>query len=550
MTPADRLADLEAAYLAARDARDRLDVARATGEPAATAELEARAKATSGAVHAGLATFDVDPDAGDDAGAMAADARLAAEDQRALSRMRDGMAEADGYSLPIPPEAAAGACQDDREWQRLIADGGEPLHRHLEACYGATAETLEAGEERLSRPQVLARLGSEPDPRLRRDLFLALEPLWVVVNGDDAGRSPYRALVRGAAEEARGGRSRLDANANALGVTTGDIAAWAQGVLEAWRIAVVEPARAAGEPALEPWDWWWLAGEVQRAVGPLPLADILAVNRAVYASLGADLDELGVRFDITPRPGRPPVPVAFTTFGGRPHRRSDGSWSPGRPTVMATYVDGGLGELAELIHETGHAIHIAAIRTRPAFADWPDADALTEALADIVAFNVADPAWLRRWLPGHSEVPAAAAARSHYAGVAMDAAWTMFEIRMLEDPDRRPNEVWTDLTSTCLGMAPHPEWSWWAIRGQLVQEPGYMANYAIGAVLAAAMRAAIHAARGDWAGGDPGWYAWLRGRILRFGRERSAGDAVEHMLGHPPTADALLAEIARAAPPD
>ena len=70
-------------------------------------------------------------------------------------------------------------------------------------------------------------------------------------------------------------------------------------------------------------------------------------------------------------------------------------------------------------------------------------------------------------------------------------------------------------------MAPHPEWSWWAIRGQLIQEPGYMANYTIGAVLSADMRAAIRAARGSWIDGDPGWYGWVSERLYRFGLERS-----------------------------
>ncbi len=535
MTPPSGLAALEDAYLAARDARDRLDVARATGEPGDTEALETRAAEASAAVHASLAAF----------GEGAVD-ELSSEDRRALGRIRDGMAEADAYSLPVAAGDRGDSCGDGGDWRRLIAAGGEPLHRRLEACYGTTADALAVAGEVMTRPQVLARLGTEPDRAVRRDLFLALEPLWVVVNGDDARGSPYRALVRQTVEGTAPGGSRLSANAAALGVGATDIQGWAQDTLEAWRVAVVEPARASGGLPIEPWDWWWRAGEVQRSVGPLPLAEVLEVNRAVYSSLGADLDGLGIQFDITPRPGRPPVPVAFTTFGARPHQRPDGTWSPGRPTVLASYTEGGLGELAELVHETGHAIHIAAIRTRPAFADWPDADALTEALADIVAFNVADPAWIRQWLPGHPEVAAAAAARCHYAAVAMDAAWALFEIRMLDDPGRRPNEVWTDLTGTWLGIAPHPEWSWWAIRGQLVQEPGYMANYAIGAVLAAAMRAAISAARGDWAGGDLGWYPWLRGRILRFGRERSAGDAVAQMLGHPPTADALLAEIARA----
>ena len=115
------------------------------------------------------------------------------------------------------------------------------------------------------------------------------------------------------------------------------------------------------------------------------------INRRVHAALGADLGALDVRLDTTPRAGRPPVPVAFTTFGARPRRRPDGTWSPGAPTVLASYVDGGLGELTELVHETGHAIHIGAIRTRPAFADWPDSDALTEALAELVSLTRPSP---------------------------------------------------------------------------------------------------------------------------------------------------------------
>ncbi len=541
VTSADRLAALEAAYLAARAARDRLDVARATGEDEDLAGLERRAEETSSLVHAGLAAFEP---------AVVGD--LSPADRRAFDRIREGMAEADAYSLPVAPatveEAGRDACGEPGTWDGLIAAGGGPLHQHLEACFAATADALVAGTEVLSRPQVLGRLATEPDPGIRRDLFLALTPLWRVVNGDDRGGSPYRALIREASAEARHGRSRLAGDAAGLGIGPDEIVSWAEDVLEAWRLAFVEPARAAGEPPVEPWDWWWRAGEVQRFVGPMSVADITEINRAVYASLGADLDALQVRLDIAPRPGRPPVPVAFTTFGGRPHRRTDGRWMPGRPTVLATYVDGGLGELAELIHETGHAIHIAGIRTRPAFADWPDADALTEALADLVPFNLADPSWLRRWLPGHPVVPPGIAQRCHYAGVAMDAAWALFEIRMLDDPSRRPNEVWTDLTSRSLGIAAHPEWSWWAIRGQLVQEPGYMANYAVGAVLAAAMRAVITNARGDWTAGDPGWYPWLREQILQFGRERSSGDAVRGMIGRAPTVDALRVEIARAAP--
>jgi Zn-dependent M32 family carboxypeptidase len=145
-------------------------------------------------------------------------------------------------------------------------------------------------------------------------------------------------------------------------------------------------------------------------------------------------------------------------------------------------------------------------------------------------------------------VPAAVAARYLHAGTALDAAWALFEMRMLADPGRRANDAWTAITSRYLGIAPRPEWSWWAIRGQLVQEPGYMSNYAVGYVMTAAIRARIREARGSWLErDDPGWYSWVREHLLRFGLERTSGDVVRELLGGPPTPGALVEEIGRAA---
>jgi hypothetical protein len=219
-----------------------------------------------------------------------------------------------------------------------------------------------------------------------------------------------------------------------------------------------------------------------------------------------------------------------------------GGWSTGAPWVFASYTAGGLGELTELIHELGHAIHIAAIRTRPAYTDWPDSDALTEAIAEIPALDTAEPAWQRRWLG--DAVSERVAIRGRYADVALDAAWALFEIRLLADPVRRPNDVWTEITGTWLSLAPHPEWSWWAIRGQLVHEPGYMANYAVGAVLASDLRAALRR-DGEWLDGDPAWYARVSQRLYRFGLERSSGEVVRDVLGRRPHPAALVAEIRR-----
>jgi hypothetical protein len=66
--------------------------------------------------------------------------------------------------------------------------------------------------------------------------------------------------------------------------------------------------------------------------------------------------------------------------------------------VVATYGEGGFDNLVELLHESGHAVHIASIRTRPAFADWPDSDVFTEALGDLLAAEAFEAPWQRRYL--------------------------------------------------------------------------------------------------------------------------------------------------------
>lgn len=522
----------EAAYLEARDARDRADVARATDLGADLAALELEADAWAQSVRRTLPEIEAIAD------------ELAPDDRQAVAAMR---AWADGVGTPLPvPGPVATACADPRAWAAALAEGGTVLRRRLESCFAATAAGLRVGDETLSRLQILSRLSREPDAAGRRRLFLALEPLWRVTDGDGAGASPYRVLVRETADAWAAGDSRVGMNARALGVAPGAIETWATTVLAAWRTAVVEPSRRAGEAPVEPWDWWWRAGAASRAhSGSLPLPTVLRMNRLVHAALGADLDELDIAFDVTARPSRPTIPVAFTTFGARPRRLADGTWSTGRPTVVATLLDGGLSELEELIHETGHAIHIAAIRTRPAFADWPDSDALCEALADLVALDIWEPSWQRRWMPDGVAVPEILSIRCRYADVALDAAWTLFEIKQRADPGRLPNDTWTEITSTWLGIARHPEWSWWALRGQLVGDPGGMSDYAIGAVLTAAMRDAIQGARGSSAGGDPGWYPWVSSHLLRFGSGKPARDVLTEFLGGPPTADALLVQIAR-----
>jgi hypothetical protein len=286
-------------------------------------------------------------------------------------------------------------------------------------------------------------------------------------------------------------------------------------------------------------------GAASRRLSPrVPRDSLLPVTERFYRSLGADPVALQVHYDLAPRDGKDPV--AFTTFGARPGM-VQGVRSPGEPWVFASYATGGFDNLGELLHETGHAIHIAAIRTRPAFTDWPDADLFTEAIADLADYAAYDGRWQTRFLGDSAS--RAENRRAAYFGVMMDACWSLFEARLQRDTTLDPNVVWAELTSRYLHVVPHPELSWWAMRGQLIDVPGYLVNYALGAFIAADLRTRIKALHGDFTLGDTTWYGFVRERIYRFGVERSSRRVMEDFLGRPVTAEALLSDLNRSRRP-
>jgi hypothetical protein len=239
--------------------------------------------------------------------------------------------------------------------------------------------------------------------------------------------------------------------------------------------------------------------------------------------------------------------VSYTTFGARP-RRVDGRWRPGEPWIITSYREGGFGNLVELLHEVGHGVHIAAIRTRPAFADWPDSDTFTEGIGDLAALEAFEPAWQWRYL-GDS-VSTNASLREKYSSIVLDVAWGLFELRMLHAPETDPNQLWTEITSHYLHIAPHPELAWWAMRGQLVDAPGYMVNYALGAILVADLRARIVEQGGRFTTGDREWYHHVSGGLYRFGLARPARTVLSDFLGRPLSPEAILRDMNRLRTPE
>jgi len=109
--------------------------------------------------------------------------------------------------------------------------------------------------------------------------------------------------------------------------------------------------------------------------------------------------------------------------------------------------------------------------------------------------------------------------------------------------------LWTEITQKYLGIRPHPELSWWAVRGQLVDSPAYMMNYALGAIVAAELRARTVELRGKAISADDStWYRWVAGRLFRYGLEKPSREVIEEFLGRPPSPDALLRDMSRIGP--
>jgi Zn-dependent M32 family carboxypeptidase len=72
-----------------------------------------------------------------------------------------------------------------------------------------------------------------------------------------------------------------------------------------------------------------------------------------------------------------------------------------------------------------------------------------------------------------------------------------------------------------------------------------MLSYAVGAIVAADLRARVKALHGPFSEGDPGWYAWMSSRLYRFGLERPSRRVLEDFLGRPVSPRAFLDDLAR-----
>jgi hypothetical protein len=342
-------------------------------------------------------------------------------------------------------------------------------------------------------------------------------------------------MVMAAADALKNG-SEIDRAARDAGVDTAEVERWLEQILGVWR-------QSTSDQTVEPWTFSYQGAEADRLLAAaIPFESLQPINLHFYQDLGVDLRQLGVLYDIGPRPGKAPLAYTdFVTHGRMVH----GAWQPTITRVSAPYARGGLFVLNELVHENGHVVNVTAIRNRPAFLDWPG-PLFGEAFADVPGWSTYEPAWQRRYLG--QETPEQVSLCALYAVVVLDIAWSLFELRMLRTPATDPNALWTKITNHYLHIVPHPELSRWATREQLVDTPGYMVNYGLGAVLTADVRQHIREALGPFDTGNAHWYGWLGEQLLQYGSERDTRKLLQDFLGRPVSPQALLSQIHRLTP--
>ena len=454
---------------------------------------------------------------------------LAVNDVRAIKLMRAAIAESS--ETPDSP-ATVGDCKDAQRTDLQL----QPLQKALYACFTDLGNSLRFENSTVTRVAALDLLTRIEEPQRRKSLFLAFVPLWQALNSDGGSQSPYRRMVKLAASQDRKKGSPIDVAARTIGIPSAQIERWLERILDTWR-------RLGGaELPTEPWDYHFENGAAERELGDaIPRRALQPLNQRYYADLGLDLAKSRVIYDLDPRPGK--APLAYSDFVRR-GRVIGGVWQPSIARVSASYERGDLGSLNELVHENGHVAHMLALHTRPAFMDLGD-PVFFEAFADVPSWSVYEPAWQQKYL-GRS-VAESASLRALYSSVMLDVAWALFDLRMLRDPNSDPNLVWTQITSRYLNIKPHPEFAWWAVRVQLIEEPGYMVNYGLGAVITADIRKRIAEELGPFQTGDARWYEWISQHLLVTGEEHETKELLRQFLGRSVSPQALIDQLQRIA---
>ncbi len=142
--------------------------------------------------------------------------------------------------------------------------GYDALRAALYSCFDELANNLQFEGGTINRVSAFSLLGQINEQDRRKRLFLSFSPLWEALNGKDQPDSPYRRMIRMAAEDNKKNKPAVVAAAESLGVQPTDVEIWLQEILETWR-------EVSGDTPIEPWDYDYVGGKTGRLwIPPFP----------------------------------------------------------------------------------------------------------------------------------------------------------------------------------------------------------------------------------------------------------------------------------------
>ena len=343
-------------------------------------------------------------------------------------------------------DETSGLAENRRSWPPF----GGPTYD----AYGAAATAIEVDGETIDRLSAFARLATAEDAAERRAVFEAMAPVWRAVDGDGGVTSPHRRLVAASAERWVKAGSTIEANAAVLGIAPGAFEPMLHAILADGRRVVADAAGLRPGGRVEPWDYRFVVGAVERRL-----------RAAVPArpAVGRSTMRISARW----------VPIPMSLASAMTSRRNSAarsSRSPSRPTagpgpwVFATYREGGLGNLTELLHESGARDPLTPrVRTAARVRTSHPASyaAFFEAVGRAARLGCAG-AGVHR--PTTSASPSTRTSRRSGPVWRGPARCLLGALRggVHRSPGRQPNDVWAEVVADGLGIEPHPEWSWWA----------------------------------------------------------------------------------------
>ncbi len=240
------------------------------------------------------------------------------------------------------------------------------------------------------------------------------------------------------------------------------------------RVASALGARYLGGGRVMPWDISYLGARLAPQLNsPVDMAGSYEALRELFSSFGFDLDRCNITYDIFPRRHKSEWGYNFTI-------------EQGRDTRVLANVEGRYHEMGVLLHETGHAVHSAALDPDDVMMNMGVSGIVTEGVANLFGDFLYHRSFYRGFF--RDSVKKADAAFRRLKDFSRAGAFTamhgiLFDQALYRNGPKTPDDVnglYWDLYGRILGEKPYAEEPAWGFRIHHTTHPVYLHNYFLG----------------------------------------------------------------------